>query len=151
MDHNLGTLVPSRVALIPHPSLRDLIVHYPRIASLFWRNTLIDAAVFREWMTGIGRRSAYARIAHLFCELLVRFQAIGLAEGCTIELSVTLAEIGDALGLSTVHVNRVFQELRGDGLITSKGGALTVLDWEGLKQAGEFDPTYLHLRNREAA
>ncbi len=78
-------------------------------------------------------------------------RAVGLAEEHTCDLPITQAEIGDALGLSTVHVNRVLQELRGAGLIRLEGGTLTVLNWEGLKEAGDFDPTYLHLENREAA
>jgi CRP-like cAMP-binding protein len=90
-------------------------------------------------------------ISDLFYELLVRYRAVGLAEGHTIELPATQAEIGDALGLSTVHINRVLQELRSGGLIAWAGGSLTGLDWQGLKQAGEFDPTYLHLQNRQAA
>jgi hypothetical protein len=60
-------------------------------------------------------------------------------------LPLTQAEIGDSLGLSNVHVNRSLQELRGDSLITLRGHLLTVQDWKGLKKAGEFDPTYLHL------
>jgi CRP-like cAMP-binding protein len=145
MDHGLGTLIPSKVGFIQHDDLRGLCRRCPRIGDVFWRDTLIDAAVFREWMVGIGRRSAYTRIAHVLCELLVRFRAVGLANGHDIELSVTQAEIGDALGLSTVHVNRVLQELRADGLITLRGRSLSVQDWPGLKNAGEFDMTYLHL------
>ena len=53
--------------------------------------------------------------------------------------------ISDPLGLSTVHVNRVVQALRSEDLITWRGGVVTVTDWDGLVQAGEFDPTYLHL------
>ena len=148
MDHALGTLVPSKVGFIQHDHLRELCHRCPRIGDVFWRDTLIDAAVFREWMIGIGRRSAYTRIAHVICELLVRLRAIGLANGNDIELPVTQAELGDSLGLSTVHVNRVLQELRGDGLITLRGRSLSVQDWPGLKKAGEFDPTYLHLSNK---
>jgi CRP-like cAMP-binding protein len=150
-DHSIGTLVPSMVAFIPHPSLRDFNALHPRIAGAFWRDTLVDAAVFREWMIGIGRRTAYSRIAHVFCELLVRYRAVDMADGNVIRLSATQAELGDALGLSTVHVNRVLQDLRADGLITLRGGSLDVLDWEGLKQAGEFDPAYLHLKDGEAS
>jgi CRP-like cAMP-binding protein len=117
----------------------------PRVADVLWRDTLIDAAVFREWMIGIGRRSAETRIAHVLCEILVRMRAVGLANQQACDLPVTQAELGDALGLSTVHVNRSLQELRGKGLITLKGSLLTVTNWEGLKKAGEFDPTYLHL------
>lgn len=146
MDHSLGTLTPSRVALIPHETMRDLAARFPRLAAAWWRDTLIEAATFREWMMGLGRREAYGRMAHLLCELFVRLQAVGLADGHSYALPVTQAELGDALGLSTVHVNRTLQELRRDGLIVTRGAKVAVLDWEGLKAAGEFDPAYLRLR-----
>ena len=145
LDHSLGTITPCEVGFMHHEDLRDLVRRCPRIGDLFWRDTLIDAAIFREWMVGLGRREAYGRIAHLFCEMMVKLRAVGLADGVTCDLPITQTELGDALGLSTVHVNRVLQELRGDGLITLQGGTLTVLDWDGLTNAGEFDPTYLHL------
>jgi CRP-like cAMP-binding protein len=151
MDHSLGTLTASKVAFIPHEHVRALNRRCPRIADMFWRDTLIDAAVFREWMAGLGRRDALARMAHLLCELFLRFKAVGLANGQGFELPLTQAELADALGLSTVHVNRTIQELRGKNLIVLRGGSVTVSDWEALKAAGEFDPTYLHLQSREAA
>jgi CRP-like cAMP-binding protein len=150
MDHGLATVMPSRIALIPHEAILDLTTRRPTIAAVLWRDTLIDAAVFREWMMGIGRRSAYARIAHVLCELLVRYRAVELTTDHVFELPVTQSELGDALGLSTVHVNRSLQELRADGLIESKGRTFIVRDWDGLKRAGEFDPTYLHLDKKWA-
>jgi CRP-like cAMP-binding protein len=150
MDHNLGTLAPSSLAFIQHDDLRSLMRSHPRLGDLLWRDTLIDAAVFRQWMVGLGRRSAYGRIAHLLCELLVRLRSVELVEAHSFALPVTQAELGDAFGLSTVHVNRVLQDLRRDGLISLHGSSLKVLDWEGLKTAGEFDPTYLHLVRKEA-
>ena len=124
---------------------------YPRIARALWRETLIDASIFREWTVNIGRREAYARISHLLCEILVRLKAVGLAEDQTCEIPITQSEFADATGLSNVHVNRVLQELRADGLIILKGSTLKVPNWENLKSAGDFDPTYLHLRNKQAA
>jgi CRP-like cAMP-binding protein len=150
MDHSLATLVPSQLAFIQHDDLRTLMRSHPRLGDLLWRDTLIDAAVFRQWMVGLGRRDAYGRIAHLLCELLVRLRAVELVEDHAFTLPVTQAELGDAFGLSTVHVNRVLQDLRGNGLITLQGGSLKVLDWERLQRAGEFDPTYLHLAKKEA-
>ncbi|GEO18803.1 Crp/Fnr family transcriptional regulator [Microvirga aerophila] len=150
MDHSLGTLIPSKLAFIQHDDLHSLMHSHPRLGDLFWRDTLIDAAVFRQWMVGIGRRSAYSRIAHLLCELLVKLRAVELVEDHVVNLPVTQAELGDALGLSTVHVNRVLQDLRGAGLISLHGKTLRVLDWDRLKTAGEFDPAYLHLRKRDA-
>jgi CRP-like cAMP-binding protein len=150
MDHSLGTLVPSKLAFIQHDDLRTLMRSHPRLGDLFWRDTLIDAAVFRQGLVGIGRRSAHTRIAHLLCELLVRLRAVELVEDHAYQLPVTQAELGDALGISTVHVNRVLQDLRGEDLIRLNGGSLKVLDWEGLKRVGEFNPTYLHLAKKEA-
>ncbi|KAA2237816.1 Crp/Fnr family transcriptional regulator [Salinarimonas soli] len=145
MDHSLGTITSCTLAFIAHDHLRDLLRRHPRLTDVFWRDTLIDAAIFREWMLGIGRRSAKTRIAHLFCEMVTRLTAVDLVDGNRSPLPITQTELGDALGLSTVHVNRTLQELRGDALLEWEGGVLTVLDWAGLKQVGEFDPSYLHL------
>ncbi len=150
MDHSLGSLTATKAMFISHETVRNLMHGCPRIGDAFWRETLIDAAVFREWMVGLGRREAYGRIAHLLCELYVRLKAIGLTSGHAYEFPLTQAELGDALGLSTVHVNRTLQDLRGEGLITQRNWSVTVLDWDRLRAAGEFDPTYLHLR-KEAA
>ena len=147
MDHDLVTLTPSKVAFIPHASLRDLMLTYPRLIGALWRETLIDAAIFREWMVGMGQRSGIARIAHLLCEMMVRLRAIGLMEGMSIRLPITQEQIADAIGLSPVHVSRVFKELRAKGLIRTEGRTLTVRNWDGLVAIGEFDPDYLHLRS----
>ncbi len=144
MDHNVCSLAPSQVAVIPHSAMLALFAEQPQLAYMFWRDTLIDAAVFREWMVGIGRRSAFTRIAHLFCELIVRMQAMGLSSNYSIELPLTQTDIADALGLSTVHVNRTLQEIRAAGLIKFDRGRLVAIDWPGLRQAGEFEQSYLH-------
>ena len=150
LDHSLGTITPCEVGFIRHEDVHDLVRRFPRIGDMLWRDTLIDAAIFREWMVGLGRREAYGRIAHLLCEVMTKLKAVGLADGVTCELPITQAELGDALGLSTVHVNRVLQDLRRENLISLNGGSLKVLDWKALKQRGEFDPTYLHLVKKEA-
>lgn len=146
MDNSVATVSPCTLGFIPHEALHDICNRYPRITAAFWRETLVDGSIFREWMTGIGRREAYNRMAHLLCELLLRLKAVGLVEDETFDLPLTQNELADAIGASAVHVNRVLQELRGDGLIRSKGAQVQILDWEGLKAAGDFDPLYLHLR-----
>lgn len=151
LDTGIGTLEPSTVGFIQHEALHRLCERHYRLASAFWRETLVDAAIFRAWMLSIGQREAYARVAHLLCELLVRLRTMGLAEGHVCDVPITQAEFGDALGVSTVHINRVFQELRADGLIRVKGTEITVPDWERLKEAGDFDQTYLHLERRDVA
>src|SRR3954466_1866374 len=122
MDHSLATLSRSRLGFISHQNLRRLIQQHPRLGDAFWRETLVDAAVFREWMVGIGRRDARARIAHLVCELVTRLEIAGLARDKSIHIPLTQAHIADALGLSTVHVNRVLQMLRAEKLIVWRRG-----------------------------
>ena len=151
MDHSLCALERTRVAAIPHSTMLDILEQHPRIGRLMWRDTLIDAAVFREWMVGIGRRPAYARVAHLLCEMMLRMEVVGLGTKKECRLALTQAELGDALGLSTVHINRTLQELRADGLISLQGSSLVAHNWDRLCEAGEFDATYLHLERRAEA
>ncbi|HEY7248375.1 MAG TPA: Crp/Fnr family transcriptional regulator [Xanthobacteraceae bacterium] len=151
MDHSLCSLAPSQLAVIPRSAMLALFAAQPQLAYLFWRNTLIDAAIFRECMVGIGRRSAFTRVAHFFCEMIVRMQAVGLSSNYAIELPLTQTDIADALGLSTVHVNRTLQVLRGAGLIKLNRGTLVAIDWPGLRAAGEFDQSYLHKLHTDAA
>jgi CRP-like cAMP-binding protein len=145
MDHSLAALVPSKILAIPHARMCSIIDNYPRIAHVLWRESLIDAAVFREWIV-VRSRPAYVRVAHLLCEHFARMDAVGLANGKSCALPITQVQIGDALGLSDVHVNRTLQELRGENLIQLHNGMLTILDTEGLKAAGEFDARYLHVK-----
>jgi CRP-like cAMP-binding protein len=151
LDNSVATLTACKVGFIQHEVLHDLCRRHPRINDALWRETLINAAIFREWMTNIGRRDAYNRIAHLFCEWIVRLRAVGLVRDRVCDFPMTQNELADATGVSTVHVNRVLQELRGNGLITLKAGTLTILDWEQLKQAGDFDAAYLHLDREQTA
>jgi CRP-like cAMP-binding protein len=146
MDHNLGSLVQSTVAFMQHDSVRTLCRNFPHVCQLLWRDTLIDAAIFREWIVGMGRRDAPSRIAHLFCELFVKMRAVGLTRGNICDFPITQSVIGDALGLSTVHVNRSLMELRGRGLISLEKHTLTILKWDELQEEGGFDPLYLHLK-----
>jgi CRP-like cAMP-binding protein len=151
LDNSISTISQCRVGFITHEVLHDICNHYPRLAAAFWRETLIDASIFREWVLNVGRREAYQRMAHLLCELLTRLRAVDLVEDHVCDLPITQSEFADALGVTTVHVNRVLQQMRADGLIETKGTQLKVPDWEKLKQVGEFDPTYLHLESDQAA
>jgi CRP-like cAMP-binding protein len=151
LDISIGTLTPCRIGFITHDDLRDICTRFPRIAAAFWRETLIEGAIFREWVTNVGRREAYQRMAHVFCELLTRLRAVGLVEDHACDLPITQGEFADAMGITNVHVNRVLQQLRAEGLIELSGDRLNILDWDRLKQAGEFDPTYLHLESNQAA
>jgi CRP-like cAMP-binding protein len=151
LDTSIATISTCRVGFIQHEALHDICARFPRIAVAFWREALIDAAIFREWVMNVGRREAYQRMAHVLCELLVRLRAVGLVEDHVCDLPITQGEFADALGVTNVHVNRVLQQMRADGLIETTGTQVKVPDWDRLKQVGEFDPTYLHLESDQAA
>lgn len=142
-DHGLCTVTACRIGFIPRAALQALMASRPKVASLLWRDTLVDAVVARAWLTSVGRRTAYQRIAHLLCELFVRLSDAGMAEADGFDMPLTQTGLGDALGLTAVHVNRVLQELRKQGIIASHGRALRILDWAALRRAGDFDPAYL--------
>ena len=131
------------MAFVPHETILGWMDRYPRIARALWRDTLVDGAIFREWIANVGARDALERLAHLLCEIFVRLQVVGLAQEDGCELPLTQNELGDAIGVSLVHVNRVLQELRGRELISLKRGTLVIKDWDGLKEVGQFDPAYL--------
>ncbi len=146
MDHGVAALSRCQISHISHHDLFEIIEKYPRLGLALWRDTMLDGAIYRQWLTNVGRRSAYQRIAHLLCEVWWRLDAVGMTRGGTYALPVTQTDIGDAMGLSVVHVNRTLQQLRADGLISLRSNIVVVLDWSRLRAAGEFDPDYLQLK-----
>lgn len=148
LDHNVGTMTAVKVAQVPHDALRGITETHPHLGRMLWFSTLLDAAIHREKILSIGRRSALARIAHIFCELLVRLQTVGLAENSSFALPLTQADLADVTGLTSVHVNRMLKKLRDENLLTFRGGIATIGDWDRLQRVAEFDPTYLHLERR---
>jgi CRP-like cAMP-binding protein len=145
MDHSIGTLTPCRIGVIPHTTMKTITESSPRVARAIWRDTLVDGAIFRAWVTNIGRRSAYQRIAHIICESYLRLDAVRLAPQWELDWPITQSELADATGLTVVHINRTLKQLRGDGLVRIRKSRLTILDWPALREAADFDPRYLHL------
>ncbi len=144
MDHSIATVSPAMVVDIPRDRILELKTR-PAIERAMWWVSLVDEAILREWLLNNGRREAEERIAHLICEMHARLQVVGLADGNRFALPITQAELGDALGLSAIHVNRSLQTLRYQNLITLKYRELVIDDLAGLKALAEFDPNYLHL------
>jgi len=144
MDHDLTTLSRCKVAFIAHDALRTVTREQPLIAEALWRETLIDAAVFREWIVNVGRRPAAARMAHFIAEVGKRLEAVGLATAEQFELPMTQIDMADALGLSPVHVNRVIQELRRSGVLELRKYSVSIRDLPRLMEIADFDDLYLH-------
>jgi CRP-like cAMP-binding protein len=147
MDHAVAASAGTQVAFIPHAVIFSLMEQHPRLERILWREALIDGAIFREWVVNVGARGGLNRVAHLFCEVLTKSRAVGLTQSLACSLPLSQAQIADATGLSSVHANRVLQSMRKRGLIKFEQRTLTVLDWEALKDIGDFDATYLHFKS----
>jgi CRP-like cAMP-binding protein len=145
VDYSLSALPASTVALFPHAAVRMAVEASADFREAVWRHALIDAAITRAWLASVGRRTAYQRLAHLFCEVFARMLDRKLAEAQGFVLPVTQSDLADALGLSTVHVNRTMQDLRRSGVIETRGRFHGFTDWVALREAADFDPGYLHL------
>lgn len=150
LDISIASVSASKVGFIQHDVMRRVCERHPRLTAAFWRETLIDASIYRDWILNIGQRDAYARVAHFLCELLMRLQAVGIVEDRAFHLPITQAQLADAIGITSVHMNRVFQALRSDGLIDATRGRVAILDWDRLQQEGDFDPLYLHLKKQRS-
>ena len=144
MDHSIATMTPCTVVEIPRATIRDLTENHPHIAHALWWATLVDEAVLREWLVGIAGREAPERMAHLFCELQVRLQAVGLAKDDGYALPFTQIDLADMLGLTPIHVNRVLRDMRIRGLITLSRRYLQIPDVARLHDYCDFSPGYLH-------
>jgi len=146
MDHAVCAIGRASLVLIPHSEVCAMFEQRPPVGFAIWRETLIDAAIFREAITNNSSRPVVARMAHLFCELYYRARAVGLTRPGVCRLPLHQGQIGETLGMSIVTVNRTLQTLRRTGAMEFRNAELTVLDWKKLVELGDFDPNYLHLK-----
>lgn len=147
MDHSISTVSACRVVDIPRSAIDTITAHHPRITRAFWWCALVDEAVLREWLVNIGGRESNQRLAHLLCELMMRLEVVGRVTENSYAFPFTQVDLGDTMGLSHVHVNRVLRELREEGLIMLKNRVVTILDVDRLKSYCKFNSNYLHLKN----
>lgn len=149
-DHSVQALTACRVVYIPKEDISRLAVLRPAVGRAMWIDTLVDASISREWILNVGRRDARTRIAHFLCKMALRLKLAGLGAGDEYELPMTQEQLADVAGLTPVHVNRTLKLLEAEGLISRVSPrAIQIGDWRKLAAAGDFDSTYLHLRNDE--
>ncbi|MCJ2132704.1 Crp/Fnr family transcriptional regulator [Methylobacterium sp. J-026] len=149
MDHSIGTSWGCTIVDIPRSVIMHLTAHHPRITRALWWATLVDEGTLRAWLVNMGQHEANRQMAHLVCELLVRLRVVGLVSEDSFEFPMTQDDLADALGITGVHVNRVLQDLRGQGLLEWKSKRLRIPNASRLMDFAEFDPKYLHLNPRD--
>jgi CRP-like cAMP-binding protein len=147
LDHDVGAAADCVIGLISDQEVYALIDQRPNVRAMLWRQTLVQAAIYRQWLLRNSNLSAIAALAHLMCELTTRSRAAGLSDGTRCSLPITQEHLANALGLTSVHMNRTMQALRQTGLAEWRSGELRINDWPALAELGEFDPRYLHLHH----
>lgn len=145
MDHSVGTLTGITYREISAPDFTALLESSGRISKALWWSELVKISIQREWTLNLGQRDAYERMAHLFCELVVRLQMVGLSKNGEMFLPLTQHDLAEATGMTPVHANRTLQRMRANGLIELSQQQLSILDPAGLSEAAKFNPNYLHL------
>ena len=151
-DHSVQMLTSGKVAMVPREEIERIAFERPRIGRAMWIDTLVEAAIAREWIANVGRRDARTRMAHLLCVFSLRLKLAGLGEQTGWELPMTQEQLADATGMTSVHANRSIKALEADGLIErTTPRSIKIGDWKKLAEAGDFDSNYLHLRSDEPA
>lgn len=144
-DHNVQALTDVEAVAIERAALQRLVLERPAIGRAMWIDALAEASVYREWVTNVGQRDARARIAHVLCEVAIRLKAAGLVGEDGFEFPLTQEQLGDAVGLTPVHVNRTLKSLAADGVVHRDKRRISFTNWDAVAEIGGFNPLYLHL------
>src|SRR5579872_1286914 len=137
--YTVTALSEAQVSSIPFVELFGLFRDHPRLAASLFCAFSYETAMYAEHLIDVGRRTALERVAHFLLELLVRLQAIGLADERSYRMPLTQELIGDALGLSVPHVNRTLRQLREDGLVSLDGQLVVIRELEALAALADFE------------
>lgn len=145
LEHDVVSVGISEVEFVDHDELREITQNFPHLTRLLWMSTVIDAAIYRQWLVAAASLRSSAHLAHLLCELYVRLSSVGAAQNHSFTLPLMQKELADILGYTAIHVNRAVRDLRAAGLIRWSGSEVEILDWAGLAALARFDPEYLEL------
>lgn len=146
MDHGVVMLANGMVAIINKATIVNVLETKGAISRVLSLSSLVDEAVLREWLINVGSRDARMSLAHLICELYVRLDNVGLVQNGSVDFPLTQSVIGEALGMTAVHVNRMVNQLRSDGVLEIRNQKLTVIDFPALQKIAGFNPAYLHTK-----
>lgn len=148
LDHSISALTDCRIVKLQHRDITAIIESDARLARILWFATMVDASIHREWLVCIGSRAGATRVAHLFCEMFYRLRVVGLTEDTSYNFPITQAELAEALGFTSVHINRMLRELRDEELATFRGKVVQIHNLKALEEFAEFNPDYLYLESR---
>lgn len=134
----IAALTDSTVSSFDRAALGELAVQHPRLMLAITAVDQAERAALTDRLAGVGRTSAKARIAAVLLDIRDRLRRCGGAVSDTFALGLTQEEIGDATGLTAVHVNRMLRQLEEQGLIARTAGRVKLLDEAALRRAANY-------------
>lgn len=139
----LKLLTDGVLCAFPKARLTEVFAESLLLCNIFFMIASRDQAILVERLVNLGRRSAREKLAHFLVEMASRLEKTNTRVANHLHLPLTQALLADSLGLSVVHVNRIFHELKEEKLVDSPNSGIRLLDIEGLKKVACFDPSYL--------
>jgi CRP-like cAMP-binding protein len=142
-DHSIESVTDIEVTEVNESDFLEAFAETPRLAAAVLWALSRDEAMVVEHLAGVGRRGAAERTAHFLLELGARLTLVGMGSKAGYACPLSQYLLADALGLSSVHVNRVLRQLRESKMLTFRDGFVAFDDYVRLAEFAEFDPTYL--------
>ncbi|MDT0576998.1 Crp/Fnr family transcriptional regulator [Croceicoccus sp. F390] len=147
-DHSIQMMTRGQLAMLRREDIQEIVRTRPGVRQAIFIKILAEASIFREWLVNLGQRQAPERVAHLLCELGFRFEVLGLAEKYGYELPITQEELGDATGITSVHVNRILKKLDASGFVTRNRRQISFSNWSDMRTIAGFNARYLHMQGK---
>ena len=138
----IAALTDCTVCPFDRAALSGLLESHPRLAAIILTYTQIERVALTDRLASLGRTSAKTRVAAMLLEIRNRLRMLDKAMGASFTLGLTQEEIGDATGLTSVHVNRMLRQLEEEGLIAREAGRVTILDERGMTRAANYVDRY---------
>ncbi len=154
-DHSFSALTDIIVTRIEIQTLRKMFSGFPYLGTALLWTISREEAMLVEHLVSIGRRSAIERTAHFILELFDRLTLVGLTRGGEFECPINQYLLGDALDLSTIHVNRILRQLRTRNLVTVRNRRVIIHDPAALRELASYtsvdgDPLLKSLERRQS-
>lgn len=140
--HTITTNSEAVLHVFPRRNLIRAFQDLPRIAAIFYTFAAMENAILNDRLVSIGRTPGKARLASLILEIAARRNLTRVTPEFDFKLGMTQSQIGDAIGLTDVQVNRLFRALDEEGLIKRSGGHIQIMDYDGLCDIGQFKDRY---------
>ena len=153
MPHSVATVTDAVFCVYPREKVKPMLLENPEIAVRFIEMWSRDLSLCQNHLMAVGRKNALESITFLLLELFHRARRqipdSYEAEENTIDFPLTQQDIGDAVGMTKIHVNRVMKSLTNDGLICYHKKKLAILDEEKLRAIAGFSPAMLEASTPE--